>query len=79
MSAPSTPSLIKASLPRLMDVALLFLVAVLNIDRPLSRGELIAHESFLRFLMGSMTLRIGTLDARRAKKMEMDEQIIWLV
>ena len=62
-----------------MDVALLFLAAVLNIDRLLSRGELIAHESFLRFLMGNMTLRIGTLDARRAKKMEMDEQIIWLV
>ena len=72
----------KISLPKLIDVALLFLAAVvLNIDTLSSRGELITHDwSFLRFsLLGNMMLKIGTLDARRAKKMEMEEGISWLV
>ena len=65
-----------------MDVPLLSLAAVvLNIERLLNRGEPIAHDwSVLsRFLLGNMMLRIGIFDARRAKKMEMDEGISWLV
>ena len=62
-------------------MSLLFLAVVLNIDKLLSRGEPITHDwSVLsRFLLGKMVLRIGILEARRAKKMEMEEEVRLLV